>query len=139
MKADLTGIGNIVIDHVVKVNPYPEENTKQRIDHHWFQVGGPVPTALVFATRLGHAASFIGTWSDDVHGKTIEADLEAEGIDFSEARNREPGRTGFAHIWVDPDRGTRTIVYSRGDAKPLGPEQIRADRWPGSTLLHLDG
>jgi sugar/nucleoside kinase (ribokinase family) len=114
MQHEIVGMGRICVDHVVCLDDYPARDTKNHIKEHWFQVGGPVPTALVTARRLGDwSASFMGQWGDDTHGEWIRADLAREGVDASRSRAGDASRTAFAHIWVDGS-GARTIAYARG-------------------------
>lgn len=135
-QCEIIGIGRIVMDHAVRLENYPEPDTKNHILDHWFQVGGPVPTALVAARRFtGASARFIGQWGRDAHGDAIERDLRSEGIDIRGSEVVDRIHTTFAHVWIDPD-GHRTIAYSRGDFDPL---TIRDLDLTGSRMLHLDG
>ncbi len=65
MKAQIAGLGTVVIDQQIFMDKYPEWDTKNSMQDHRTQVGGPVPTALVFLSRLGHKCGFVGKWSDD--------------------------------------------------------------------------
>lgn len=131
----LFGIGTVVLDHVLQLPAWPAANSKVQIAADWRQVGGPVPTALVMAARLGASCGFAGRWGDDPAGADIVANLRAEGLDLSASQPAPGGRSGFAQVWVDARSGDRTIAFSRGDFAPLSPLEL-----PGQLdLLHLDG
>jgi len=139
----IVGIGTVVVDDVVELDRFPEPDSKAPIRARWRQVGGPVPTALVAAARLGSSCAFAGKWADDPEGAFVAADLEREGIDTrlcerasaSGSAQGEACHTGFAQVWVDRERGGRNIAFSRGQFPPLAPFELPA----GTRLLHLDG
>lgn len=138
MQFDVVGLGNIVVDHQIVLARFPEIDTKNEASEDRFQVGGPVPTAQVLLSRLGLRCGFLGCWGDDAFGDFIESDLRREGVDFTFARRRPGGRTGFAHVWIDGSTGLRTIAYRRA-AQPLTPMEIDKDVLASAGALHLDG
>lgn len=134
----IIGLGTIVVDHMVAVDGFPERDTKNEISEHWFQVGGPVPTALAAVNRLGGRSAFLGRWANDHLGAMIEEDLRAEGIAFDAPACEADSQTGFAHVWVERDSGRRTSVFHRGS------HEIEESGFDGAELanhdaLHLDG
>jgi len=133
----IVGIGTVVVDDVVELDRFPAPDSKAPIRARWRQVGGPVPTALVAAGRLGSHCAFAGKWADDPEGAFVAADLNAEGIDtrLCEHTSEEGTHTGFAQVWVDRERGARNIAFSRGEFPPLTPVALPTD----TVLLHLDG
>lgn len=137
-RLDVIGLGTVVIDHVVRLAEYPQVDSKNPAQGDHFQVGGPVPTALVMLRRLGRSCAFVGRWGDDVFGRMIEDDFEAEGIDAAGSRRCGGTRTGFAHVWVCGRTARRTIAYQRA-TEMIGPEDLNADRIASARALHLDG
>jgi len=137
----IVGIGTVVVDDVVELDRFPAPDRKAPIRARWRQVGGPVPTALVTAARLGNRCTFAGKWADDPEGAFVAADLEGEGIDTrlceQVSAEGEDGtfHTGFAQVWVDRESGGRNIAFSRGQFPPLAPIHLP----PETSLLHLDG
>lgn len=139
MRHLILGIGTVVVDDVVRLDRLPPLDTKAPIRERWRQVGGPVPTALVAASRLGSPCVFAGKWGDDAEGETIEADLQSEGIDLSQSVREPGGRSGFAQVWVDASpegNGARSIAFFRGEFTPLAP---MADLPATLAILHVDG
>ncbi len=134
----VVGLGTIVVDHMVVVDRFPERDTKNEVAEHWFQVGGPVPTALTAAARLGARAAFRGKWAKDHLGALIEEDLRREGVAFDPPACEADSQTGFAHVWVEPDSGRRTSVFHRGSHE-IGEGEIDGATVVGFDALHLDG
>lgn len=138
-KFDVLGLGTVVVDHHLLIDGYPEVDTKSiALDHH-YQVGGPVPTALVFLSRLGIETSFVGFWGADSFGQRVADDLHAENVDIHASHILPEISTGFAHVWVDHNTGLRTLVCQRpeidAEVVALNDEQLPS----GCQILHLDG
>jgi len=134
----IVGLGIVVIDHLVILPEHPPADTKTNVLEDRFQVGGPVPTALVLLRRFGWQCSLIGHWADDAFGEMIEADLHREGVGFDRERCRCTSRSGFSHVWIDRRNGTRTIACSR-PRETLGPEDLDEQALRRADALHLDG
>lgn len=140
------GIGTVVMDHVVILPSFPAEDTKSPIETSWRQIGGPTAVALSVAshysaTMPGHGkVSFCGRWGNDAAGEEVRAGLAARGLDLTSCRAGDDWATGFAHVWVDGQTGSRTIAYSRGDFPPPTEPEIRDDpNLGGCKILLLDG
>jgi len=117
---EIAGLGSVLVDHAVSLPNYPAPDTKSEVVDSWLQVGGPVPTALALLSRFGKKCVFAGKWAQDHFGQLIEADLQREGVDFSPSIRVCEGQTGFAQVWIDQSKGTRTIAFMRGTFEPLG-------------------
>ncbi|TWU08709.1 Ribokinase [Symmachiella macrocystis] len=135
---DIAGLGTVVVDHQVILEQYPEPDSKNEIQTDWFQVGGPVPTALAVLARFGRRTTFLGHWGDDPFGAMIEADFQDEGIGFSGSCCRTGLRSGFAHAWIDARTGQRTIACSRAES-PLSVEEVDEQLLARCGAIHLDG
>lgn len=135
---DVIGLGTVVVDHLVILPnaPIPDQKTSILSDH--FQIGGPVPTALTLLRRLGWRCSFISTWGNDSYGQMIENDFSREDLDYAMSANRAAARTGFAHVWVDQQTGSRTIAAYR-PPEGIPPTCLQHPHLRSARLLHLDG
>lgn len=80
--------------------------------HSQRQGGGLTATALVAATRLGARCAFAGLLGDDDISRWVEADLQREGLDTSQAVRHPDARPIHAVIIVEQQQQTRTILYS---------------------------
>lgn len=134
-------MGTVVVDHVVVLPKFPQQDTKTPVQAQWQQVGGPVPVALSTAAHFGTKCSFAGNWGADAAGREIQDVLTRRGIDLSASRSREGWSTGFAHVWTEEQRGTRTIAFSRGNFPEPAASDIDFDtpNFRDARLLHTDG
>ncbi len=135
---DVIGLGTVVVDHLMLLEAEPEFDSKHQALEDRFQIGGPVPTALVLLQRFGCSCRFIGGWGRDAFGQMISDDLSGEGVDVSCSLQSDALQTGIAHVWIDQSSGQRTIACRR----PVGMEEaLRLDpEWfAGCRMLHLDG
>ena len=105
----LVFVGAATLDAIALVDQFPEPDQRVVADQVRFAGGGPAATAAVAAARLGVAASFVGSVSEDADGERIVADLAAEGVDVSGVV-RVPGHaSGASVVVVDRGRGSRAI------------------------------
>ena len=131
------GLGTIVRDELLFVDSFPKADSKTTAVGYQPQVGGPVPTALAQLAKLGHATKFLGSWGNDLIGDAIEADLREARIGFDRDCCRRLIHSGFAHIWVDAARGTRTVVAVPPEGAPKVTEAVALGN--ETSWLHIDG
>ncbi len=132
----VVGLGTVVLDHLVYLENFPTEDSKNICTHERFQVGGPVPTALALMAKFGCASSFIGAWGKDWRGNYIAEHLTSTGINQINL-STDPKQTGFAQVWINQQTGTRTIACQRGAEFPVSENQFSA--LDQADLLYLDG
>jgi len=135
----IVGIGIAARDIMVQVDPLPGPDTKTRALGFAESGGGPVPTALVTMTRLGHECAFGGVVGDDDTARFILADLAREGIETSGVLRR-PGLTSpVSVILVDGD-GRRRILECNQAALPCpaGALESAMDQVDRCRALMLD-
>lgn len=136
---DMVAIGASLYDFFIGVPEYPKEDTKLRIDSLDFHCGGPAATGIVAAARMGASTAYLGTFSDDPYSKAMLDDFAMRGVDCSFAAVR-PGYTAGSAIVVNSRMtSSRTILWTRGDLPPPGPEEIPEDLISRARLLYLDG
>ncbi len=87
--------------------------------------GGAPANVAVAAARLGEESAFIGSVGKDLFGDFILRALEAEGVDTSSVRRREPPtRTSLAFVEID-EGGDRSFTFYRSD--PAADELLSAE------------
>ncbi len=59
--AKILGIGNAVIDQVVLMEHYPQENSESRCISMTEQLGGNVVNSLTVLAQMGHQTDWMGT------------------------------------------------------------------------------
>ncbi len=134
---EVAGLGLIVLDQLVSVDPYPACDTKSIGSNPMLQVGGPVPTALSQLRQFGIATRFVGSWADDTNGQVLEQHLSTGGIGFERNACRTSRSSGFAHVWIEATTGRRTVVSVPPDHEPEPHEAASIVR--SASILHLDG
>jgi ribokinase len=133
---DVVGCGYACIDFIGNVPHLPEIDTKLDLAALTIQGGGPVATALVALARLGARTLFLGKVGSDDFGRQILDGFKAEHVAL-EALVAAGCTSPFAFVMVTPD-GRRTVLWTRGTAPLLAPEEISRDVVTGGRFLILD-
>jgi sugar/nucleoside kinase (ribokinase family) len=134
----IIGIGYCGMDYLCIVPRVPHDDKVEIVDS-LIQGGGPAVTAVVAAARLGAEAAFCGVVGDDERGGQILRGLKDEGIRITGVKIRKKAESPAGFCWIDQQSGKRSIAWTRGNARPLAPNEISADLIRSSDLLHLDG
>jgi ribokinase len=135
---EVIGLGQASVDYLGQLPRYPHEDEKIELECLEIQCGGPASTAMVTLSRLGIAAAFMGSFSDDSFGKKIQQGLEDEGIDATFSKVTTGYRSQFAFIGVSPGHGMRTIFWHPSTTPPLAKEDVDLSKFPRAKILHLD-
>ncbi len=102
--------------------------------------GGAPANVAVAAARLGSGASFIGSVGEDLFGDFILRVLEAEGVDTSAVRRREPPtRTSLAFVEITAG-GDRSFTFYRSDPAAdelLGAEDVLREAISGASFANF--
>ena len=109
---DVLGLGSATVDDFYYVPHFPVPDTKLEILSSERYGGGLTATALVTATRFGMQCAYAGVLGEDPISNWVETDLEREGIDMSLVTHRKNAQPIHAHIIVEQQNHTRTILYS---------------------------
>lgn len=134
----ITGIGYCGMDYLCRVPHIPVDD-KVELSESLIQGGGPCATALVAAARLGAKAAFCGAVGDDARGAQILRGLAEERVDVRGVRVRRRAESPAGFCWIEQATGRRSIAWTRGTAKPLGPRELDRNLIAKSHVLHLDG
>lgn len=135
--SQIIGIGPIVVDHVDILPFFPEENQKIHVEEDFTQVGGPVPTAIMYAHHLGNSVRFFGAVGDDYRAGFVLHTLVKAGIDINDLVQQQGKASGFAHVWVNKKIGTRTVASRHDTLDPLPSDSVTEAQLHGSLLLHV--
>ncbi len=138
-QADVVGIGYCTLDYVTLVDAYPEMDSKVEVRDFVEDGGGPTATALVTLARLGVHTRMFGKVGNDLRGNLIRQGLEREDVDLSHFVLEENATSPLSLIVVDKSSGKRTIIYTKGNASKIRPEEINRDMLQGAKILHIDG
>jgi ketohexokinase len=106
-------IGVATLDVILEVERYPQEDAEIRaLDRRIARGGNAANTAVVLA-QLGHRCALVVTLGDDASAASIEADLQAHGVDMRDCRRIEGGHSPTSYILASRASGSRSIVHHR--------------------------
>lgn len=128
-----------VLDLVQIVEAFPSGGGVSRVLASTLMGGGPVPTALCAASRLGIGCTIVDRIGDDWRGDLLLTDYQKHGVDTS-ALLREPGkRSTLGTVLVRQSDGERHLLYDEGDFTPLGFSELPRPLLETCRILHLNG
>ncbi|HRQ90889.1 MAG TPA: PfkB family carbohydrate kinase, partial [Bacteroidia bacterium] len=135
----IVGLGMSVLDLVQVVDEFPGGEGVTRVRESVLMGGGPVPTALCAASRLGASAAILDRIGDDWRANRILDDYHRFGV-CTRHLQREPGRRSTSGtVLVRARDGERHLLYDEGDFTPLSAEELPTDLLAGCRILHLNG
>lgn len=134
----ITGLGFCSWDYVCSIPRVPID-AKVEILRRLNQGGGPAATAIYAAQRLGAKTAFLGVTGDDEAGQSLVKEFRECGVDVSALVIRFGAGASVAFCWAEQETGHRSIVWTRGNAAPLKPEEVDLSVVRASGALHLDG
>jgi sulfofructose kinase len=135
---DILGLGSATVDDLLFVTAFPQPDHKYPILHSERQGGGLTATALVAAARLGARCAFAGVIGRDEISKWVIDDLAREGLDVSQAVVRDDAWPIHAHIIVEREGHTRTILYEMKGKVGADDELPDADIIRAARVLLVD-
>src|SRR5262245_54360340 len=136
---DVVGFGQNSVDLLAVVTEYPQNNTKQPLEHFAQLPGGQIATAMAVCSRLGWRASYIGAFGDDEFGRWSRDSLIGEGVDVSQSRVLDGVTNQFAVVLVSAASGDRTVLWHRHSALTFDPASVPRPAMTSGRLLVLDG
>ena len=135
----VAGLGQCSLDHLLIVDSYPKNDTKNEVTEWTVSGGGPVATALVSLSRLGVECDFYGITGDDENGSSIMESLISENVGTSGLTRRAKSSSQVAFIVVEKETGKRTVFWKRPSSDPLKPGELPGNFPCNADFLLLDG
>ncbi|MBE6607983.1 MAG: hypothetical protein E7633_05475 [Ruminococcaceae bacterium] len=139
MMNKIVGIGACVMDTLITLPEYPDEDTKMRASATKVAGGGPTATGIVAARKLGIPAGFVGVLSDDNGGKFLAEDFEKYGVDTKNITFESGYRSFTSVIWLSAKSASRTCVFDKGDLPPLSLNESQKKAVADAEILMIDG
>lgn len=136
---EIVGLGMSVLDLLQVVEAFPAAGGVGRVLESALMGGGPVPTALCAASRLGASTAIVDRVGDDWRGQRLRADYERFGVSVRHLRHEEGRRSTLGTVLVRRSDGERHLLYDEGDFTPLGEEELPRDLLRRCRVLHLNG
>lgn len=135
----IVGIGACVMDTLITLPRFPEEDTKLRANNTKNAGGGPVGTGLVAVSKLGETASYIGVLSDDNGGKFLIEDFKKYGVNTDNIEIIPDFQSFTSVVWLNEEKGTRTCVFDKGNLPELTLNDKQINAIKNADLLMVDG
>lgn len=135
----IVGIGACVMDTLVSIPHYPNEDTKLRAESSKPAGGGPVATGLVAAAKLGCDTEYIGILSDDAGGRFLKDDFKKYRVGTDNITVKSGYRSFTSVIWLSAETSSRTCVFDKGDLPPLELNEEQIQSVKSAELLMVDG
>ncbi|MAS93455.1 MAG: carbohydrate kinase [Verrucomicrobiales bacterium] len=136
---DIVGIGMSILDSIKIVPSFPAEGGVTEVHRSALMGGGPVPTALCAASRLGAKTAILDRIGDDWRGDLIHEDYTKFGVDVSFLKREAEARSTFGTVLVRELDGERHIIFEEGDFTPFSSEELPFEALGNSSILHLNG
>ncbi len=105
----LTVVGSTMIDQIAYAERMPERGETVIGDRFAQGFGGKGANQAVMARLMGAEVAMVNAVGEDSYGEQTIENFASFGIDTTYVR-REPGSSGVAPIWVEPDGSNRIIV-----------------------------
>lgn len=136
---DILGLGMSILDSIQVVEAFPAASGVTRVICSTMMGGGPVPTALCAASRLGVKTAVIDRVGDDWRGERIRADYERFGVETSHLISEPGRRSSLGTVLVRASDGERHLLFEEGDFTPLSATELPREALAACRLLHLNG
>ena len=135
---EVIGIGTCCVDLLARVTSLPPSDGAVHLDQYSWQGGGKVPTAIVAAAVLGARCGMVGHIAGDRFGQFCLSDFHRHGIDTTRLIPQADGKTPFAIVVSETDKGTRTFIKTNGKLERMNPEALDTAYFSACRLLHLE-
>lgn len=134
----VVGVGASVLDTLIEMDSYPNEDIKIKANNVFLSGGGPVSNALVCISKLGLKAEYLGLLSNDTSGERLIKEFNEYGVSTTNVIKINNTSAFTSFIVLAKDKGTRTCVFDRGSV-PDDPSLLDYSSVKEADILHLDG
>jgi sugar/nucleoside kinase (ribokinase family) len=135
----IVGIGACVMDTLITVPNYPNEDTKLRATSSKIAGGGPTATGIVAASKLSEDSAYIGVLSTDNGGRFLRDDFIKYNVNVDNIDIIDGYRSFTSVIWLAEDSASRTCVFDKGNLPPLKLDDKKREAIKNAQVLMIDG
>ena len=136
---EILGMGMSILDSIQIVDQFPSGPGVSRSSGSAMMGGGPVPTALCAAARLGASTGVIDRIGDDWRGDRIREDYEKYGVDTGHLLREKNRVSSLGTVLVRRSDGERHLIFEEGDFTPLSAAELPREALGACRILHLNG
>jgi len=136
---DIVGIGSPVMDLLINIPHFPDEEGGIHANEIFHQGGGNCASAMATAARLGASAGMIAKVGGDAIGDFIIKDFKYNGVDTSRIIRGAPDTSSSYCVAIsETDKGTRKFLGRGSTVDRLKPEEIAYDYIKTAKILHIE-
>lgn len=139
MTHGILGIGVCTLDVLTQVRSFPETESVEEAESSQLMGGGPVPTALAAASKLGTPVAMMDTLGDDWRSKTIIDELNRLGIDCDRIIIEPGSKASLASVLIRQSDGARAIRFVKSTSNPISKDLITEELISGHHIIHCNG
>lgn len=136
--AKILGIGNLVLDTILTLDHYPQEDEEVRAQSRQFRFGGNTANTLSVLSQLGHEPAIATTLATDEQAKHLKKSIQDHGISTDHIQRFIKGATPTSYVMVSKNTGSRSITHYR-DLPELGFEHFAKIEVEAYDWLHFEG
>lgn len=136
--AKILGIGNLVLDTILTLEHYPQEDDEVRAQSRLFRFGGNTANTLYVLSQLGHEPAIACTLATDEQAKHLKKSLQEHGISTEHIQRFIKGATPTSYVLVSKATGSRSISHYR-DLPELDFEHFAKIEVEDYDWLHFEG
>jgi sulfofructose kinase len=136
---EIVGLGMSVLDLIQVVEHFPGAGGVTRVTGSLMMGGGPVPTALCAASRLGARTAILDRIGDDWRGQLIREDYGRFGVSTGFLAVEPGKRSTLGNVLVRKGDGERLLLYEEGDFTPFSADELPRGLLESCRILHLNG
>lgn len=136
---DILGLGMSILDSIQVVDEFPSVSGVTRASASAIMGGGPVPTALCAAAKLGASTGIIDRIGDDWRGERIRDDYEKFGVATGHLLRERNRISSLGTVIVRKSDGERHLIFEEGDFTPLSAAELPREALAVCRILHLNG
>ena len=131
-------VGNAVLDIILTVDHYPQEDEEMRALSHRSDLGGNAANTARVLAALGHPVTLLTTLAQDADALSLRRLLDGAGVDSRHVVTASAGHTPVSYILLHEAHGSRTIIHHR-DLAELEVEDFLALPLREYGWIHFEG
>lgn len=131
-------VGNAVLDIVLGVDRYPQEDEEMRAASREARLGGNAANTARVLAGLGCETTLLATLAPDADAAELRSLLSAAGVNVERLVTTGGGHTPVSYILLHAANGSRTIVHHR-DLAELSLADFQALPLSAYAWVHFEG
>ena len=131
-------IGNAIIDQVMQIAQFPEQDQEMRAIGQTTSIGGNACNTAQILTQLGHQVQLVSSLGNDNEAHDLAAALAKKNVGTQHCVTIKDHKTPFSSIWLNQQNGSRTIVHYR-HLPELKIDDLLSIDLTGYDWIHLEG